>query len=154
MRSATERVRRVAATVLVSAAVVVLVWIIARDKPADPIVGSWSVTASDAPFPYHVFSFHADHTMSQANPDAGDTASSDSDGLGTWTRTGRTIVGRFTEITADRTGKPTGRGEISFTITVAGDTFTGRADAHFYDVAGAHTRGPLPTPLAGTRVHP
>ncbi len=48
------------------------------------IVGTWFVKASDAPFPYHMFVFNADGTMQQANPDAGDANTSDSDGKGIW----------------------------------------------------------------------
>jgi hypothetical protein len=43
-----------------------------------PIVGTWIVKAPEAPFPYHMFVFHADGTMQQSNPDAGDRNSSDS----------------------------------------------------------------------------
>jgi hypothetical protein len=49
------------------------------------IVGVWSVTMPEAPFPYHLFVFHPDGTMQQANPDAGDAHTSDSNGMGVWT---------------------------------------------------------------------
>jgi hypothetical protein len=117
------------------------------------IVGSWFVKAPDAPFKYHMFLFSADGTMEQANPDAGDANTSDSDGKGVWERDGNTIKGKFVEVTADRTTHEfVSRGEISFTIDVNGDHFTGHADARFYDVNNNLFRGPLPTALEGSRV--
>lgn len=140
-------------TVVVVAAVSVLISIAVRDDSADPVVGVWYVQAPDAPFVAHMFSFQQDGTMSQANPDAGDPSSSDSDGLGVWVRNGGTVRGKFAEVTADRrTHGFLARGEISFTLTVRGNTFTGTADAHFYDANGAHIRGPLSTSLQGQRV--
>ena len=119
----------------------------------DPVVGAWFVNAPDAPFAYHMFTFHADGTMSQANPDAGNPGTSDSDGMGVWKRSAGTIVGKFVEVTADRaTHKMATQGEISFQFVVKGDSFTGVAEAHFYDVDGKHVRGPLPTGLSGNRV--
>ncbi|HEX2241988.1 MAG TPA: hypothetical protein VHK27_01780, partial [Gammaproteobacteria bacterium] len=50
----------------------------------DPIVGAWFVEAPDAPFAYHMFLFSADGTMHQANPDAGNSVTSDGDGKGIW----------------------------------------------------------------------
>lgn len=119
----------------------------------DPVVGAWFVNAPDAPFAYHMFTFHADGTMSQANPDAGNPDTSDSDGMGVWKRSAGAIVGKFVEVTADRsTHKMATQGEISFTLTVKGDSFTGVAEAHFFDTEGKHVRGPLPTGLSGSRV--
>src|SRR3954447_18984203 len=46
------------------------------------IVGVWFVQFPDAPFKYHMVTFHSDGTMEQANPDAGDAHASDSDGMG------------------------------------------------------------------------
>src|SRR5579862_7049086 len=91
-----------------------------------PIVGTWIVRDPFAPFPYHMYVFNADGTMQQANPDAGDPHSSDSDGKGVWVARQGRIVGRWVEITADRTThKYSGRNEISFEIRVDGDTLTG-----------------------------
>ncbi len=70
---------------------------------ADPIVGAWLVKEADAPFPYHMYVFNADGTMQQANPDAGDPKTSDSDGKGVWVRDGDTVKGRWMEVVADRT---------------------------------------------------
>lgn len=120
---------------------------------ADAIVGTWVVKASDAPFAYHMFVFNADGTMQQANPDAGDENTSDSDGKGIWIRKDGKVIGKFVEITADRTThKFATRGEISYEIDVAGDTLTGTASAKFYDENDKLLRGPFPTPLEGKRV--
>ncbi len=48
------------------------------------VVGVWFVTFPDPPFKYHMVTFHQDGTMEQANPDAGDANTSDSDGMGVW----------------------------------------------------------------------
>lgn len=120
---------------------------------SDSIVGTWVVHAPDAPFPYHMFVFNADGTMQQANPDAGDDNTSDSDGKGIWIKKGGKVIGKFVEITADRaTHKFASRGEISYEITVSGNTLTGTAAARFYDESGQMKRGPYPTPLDGKRV--
>ena len=84
-----------------------------------PIVGTWFVKTAEAPFPYHMFVFHADGTMQQANPDAGDANTSDSNGMGAWVAEGDGIKGKFVEITADRnTRQFVSRGEISFLVKV------------------------------------
>jgi hypothetical protein len=117
------------------------------------IIGTWFVKAADAPFQYHMFVFNADGTMQQANPDAGDANTSDSDGKGVWVKDHDTIKGKFVEITADRTTHQfVNRGEISFTINVNNNSLTGHADARFYDVNNHLVRGPLPTALEGSRV--
>lgn len=119
------------------------------------IVGAWIVKAPEAPFPYHMFVFHADGTMQQSNPDAGDPNTSDSNGMGVWVMDVARIKGKFVEVTADRSSRQfVSRGEISFLINVHGDTFTGTASAIFYDVHGRVVRGPLPATLEGRRVLP
>lgn len=119
----------------------------------DGIVGTWTVKASDAPFQYHMFVFNADGTMQQANPDAGDEHTSDSDGKGVWIRKDGKIIGKFVEFTADRTThKFVSRGEISYEIDVVGDKLTGTAAASFFDENDKPLRGPFPTPLEGKRV--
>jgi len=120
---------------------------------ADAVVGTWMVKASDAPFQYHMFVFSADGTMQQANPDAGDENTSDSDGKGIWARKDGKVIGKFVEFTADRTThKLASRGEISYEIAVDGDTLSGTASANFYDENDKLLRGPFPTPLQGKRV--
>jgi hypothetical protein len=149
---------RHSATLITLSALFILVlgmfsWNIYAQHKKDAVVGAWFVTAPDAPFSYHMFTFYADGTMGQANPDAGDQNTSDSDGAGIWKRKGDTIQGKFVEATADRkTGAFATRGEISFQFMVHGDQFKGTADANFFDLQGKHLRGPLPTPLTGQRV--
>lgn len=125
----------------------------ATDSAEKGIVGTWVVKAKDAPFPYHMFVFSADGTMQQANPDVGNPDASDSDGKGIWVKDGDTVKGKFVEVSADRTTRKfVSRGEISYEITVKGDTFSGEAAGRFYDIDGKLLRGPFPTPLEGTRV--
>jgi len=120
-----------------------------------PIVGTWIVKAPEAPFPYHMFVFHADGTMQQSNPDAGDPNSSDSNGLGVWVKNGDAIKGRFVEVTADRTSRQfASRGEISFAVKVNGNILTGTASAIFYDAEGRRLRGPITATMQGRRVVP
>jgi hypothetical protein len=124
-----------------------------NDSPA--IVGVWFVKAPEAPFQYHMIAFHADGTMQQANPDAGDPNTSDSNGMGVWVSNGDRIEGKFVEVTADRTTRQfASRGEISFLIKVTGNAFSGTANAIFYDAEGHRLRGPLAATLAGQRVVP
>jgi hypothetical protein len=119
-----------------------------------PIVGAWFVKNIGAPFPYHMYVFNADGTMQQANPDAGDPRTSDSDGKGIWVMDGDRIKGKWAEVTADRTTRQfVSRGEISFELKVNGDTFTGTVTARSYDANGIPMGGPIgPLPLEGRRV--
>jgi hypothetical protein len=121
--------------------------------PVDEVVGTWVVSAPDAPFPHHLFVFNADGTMQQANPDAGNALTSDSDGKGIWARRGGKVVGKFVEFTADReTHRLVSRGEVSFQIEVSGDRLSGTASASFYDENDKPLKGPLPTALDGKRL--
>jgi hypothetical protein len=120
-----------------------------------PVVGTWFVKAPEAPFQYHMFVFHSDGTMQQANPDAGDPNTSDSNGMGVWVTEGERFRGKFVEVTADRvTHQFVSRGEISFVIKVDGNTLSGMASATFYDADGKRVRGPVPATLEGQRVLP
>ncbi len=124
------------------------------DRKVNPIVGAWFVKDPGAPFPYHMYVFNADGTMQQANPDAGDPNSSDSDGKGVWVTDGDRIKGKWVEVIADRAShKFTGRAEISYAVEVNVDTFTGTVTASSYDANGTLTEGPTsPTALEGKRV--
>ncbi len=106
------------------------------------------------PFPISMYVFNADGTMQQANPDAGDPRSSDSDGKGIWVVNGDRIKGKWVEVIADRAShKFTGRAEISYDVKVDADTFAGTDSASSYDANGTLTDGPTsPTPLEGKRV--
>jgi hypothetical protein len=113
-----------------------------RNSP-DPIVGAWLVKDPNAPFPYHMYVFNGDGTMQQANPDAGDPHTSDSDGKGIWVRDGERIKGKWVEVLADRaTRQFAGRLEISYDITVNGDSYTGSETARSYDAAGNPSASP------------
>ena len=125
----------------------------ARQIAADPVVGTWLVEQPAAPFPLHLYVFNADHTMQQANPDAGNPRTSDSDGKGAWRRRGQQVTGKWVEIMADRTThKLTGRGEFSYQIDVSGDRMTGTGTFYAYDAAGNVVAGPIAAPLTGSRI--
>ncbi len=120
-----------------------------------PIVGAWLVRAPEAPFPLHMFVFHSDGTVEQSNPDAGDANTSDSNLMGVWRSDGAGVKGKLVEITADRTTHQfVSRGEISFSLNVKGNAFSGTATATFYDAEGKRSRGPLQATLDGQRVIP
>lgn len=116
------------------------------------IVGVWEVIADGAPFGYHVMTFHADGTMAQSNPDHGNRATSDSNGMGTWKADGATVSGAFLEFTVDRVDPElVQKGIVRFELIVHGDEFTGSASATFYDLSGTPRRGPLTAALTGRR---
>jgi len=124
-----------------------------RDVPVNRIVGTWFVEDSDAPFKQHMYVFNADGTMQQANPDAGDPTTSDSDGKGIWIADGSRIRGKWMEITADRTThRFVSHGEISFEIQVAGDMFSGTRTARFYDGNGKLLQDYPAGPITGKRL--
>jgi hypothetical protein len=123
------------------------------DNKYNRIVGTWVVKDTAAPFHYHMYVFNADGTMQQANPDAGDANTSDSDGKGVWVIDGDHIKGKFVEVTADRgTHQFVSRGEISYDIMVDDKSFTGTAIARFYDLNDRLMQSPISTTLAGKRV--
>ena len=123
------------------------------NRSSNPIIGAWFVKDAAAPFPYHMYVFNADGTMQQANPDAGDKTSSDSDGKDIWVAHGKTIRGKWVEVTADRvTRQFIGRGELSFEIVANGNRFSGPSVFQFYDVDGKLAEGPINTLLSGERV--
>lgn len=81
------------------------------------IVGVWEVHAPNAPFPYHLMTFHADGTMMQTNPDVGSRPDSDSAGMGVWVGDSRDPGTVFTHRTV-----------IAFQVTVLRDHFGGSAE--------------------------
>ena len=124
-------------------------------ESAAEIVGAWLVRIPDAPFPLHMFVFHSDGTVEQSNPDAGDPNTSDSNLMGAWQTDGNGYKGKLVEITAERnTHQFASRGEISFAVTVSGNTFTGTASATFFDPSGRQVKGPIQVTMAGDRVMP
>ena len=125
-----------------------------RQAP-NPVVGTWLAKIPGAPFPMHMFTFHSDGTVLQSNPDAGDAGTSDSNALGAWTPDGDGVKGKIVEITADRaTHQFASRGEISFSLRVSGDIFTGAASASFFDPQGRQVRGPITVKMDGQRILP
>lgn len=126
-----------------------------RSSVPNPVVGAWLVKDPNAPFPYHMYVFNGDGTMQQANPDAGDPHGSDSDGKGIWVADGKRIKGKWVEVIADRTTHQfAGRLEISYEITVNGDSYTGTETVCSYDAAGNLTAVPAtPAQLEGKRVN-
>jgi hypothetical protein len=138
-------------------AVVALCLMLAACHPAEvsPIVGSWLVRIPEAPFPFHMITFHADGTVQQSNPDAGDPNSSDSSAMGAWTADRDGVRGKLVEVTADRaTRQFTSRGEISFSVKVNGNALSGTAIASFYDVNNEKIKGPIRATMEGQRVTP
>jgi len=116
------------------------------------VIGTWVVRHSAAPFPYHMYVFNSDGTMQQANPDAGNAGTSDSDGKGVWVE-GDSVRGKFVEIRADRTSHAfIGRGEITFAFVIRGDSLAGSVLARFYDSTGVLVEGPYSSDMLGSRV--
>jgi hypothetical protein len=118
------------------------------------VVGAWLVQDPNAPFPYHMYVFNADGTMQQANPDAGDSHGSDSDGKGIWVANGERVKGKWVEVIADRaTHQFAGRLEVSYEVTVTGDSFESMETVRSYDAAGNSAPSPAtPAKLIGKRV--
>lgn len=130
-----------------------VLWVQSSHATSKRIVGVWFVRFPAAPFKYHMMAFHEDGTLEQANPDAGDAHSSDSDGMGIWEMRSGKIVGKFVEITADRESRQfVSRGEISFTVDLDGDAFTGTATGRFYDLDNKQIVGPVNTDMNGSRI--
>lgn len=129
-----------------------------RRKRSNTIVGVWEVNAPDAPFPWHMMTFTPHGTMSQSNPHEGNQEESDSGGQGLWWASqmpgGKVRVkGKFVEFKAERTsGKYIGKGVITFTVILHGNSFVGTSDAYRYDAAGELMNGPLPSRMSGTRL--
>jgi len=118
------------------------------------VVGVWYIKAVGAPFQPHIATFDDNNTMMIDNPEAGDTHTSDSMGMGPWEETDHNVIsGKFEEINANRSdGTFNSNLIVTYTITVTGDTFTGPAEATYYDADGNVLQGPFPATLNGTRV--
>src|SRR5262249_51841670 len=117
------------------------------------ITGVWRVTVAEAPFPYHMFTFHADGTMLQANPPAGNTTTSDTSGMGVWRQEGQTVRARFEEFRLYYTTEVVTRGAVDFDLIVDGDTFTATSTFTIYDPQSAQPIGkPQHSPLKAVRV--
>jgi hypothetical protein len=102
-----------------------------------------------------MFAFHADGTVQQSNPDAGDPNGSDSSAMGVWLAERDGIKGKLVEVTADRaTRQFASRGDITFSLTIDGNAFNGTAVASFYDASGRRVRGPVQATMKGQRILP
>ena len=129
----------------------------ARASNPNSVIGVWYVNAVGAPFQPHIATFHSDGTMLIDNPEAGDPHTSDSAGMGPWqvdpNGNGNVYDGKFEEINADRTTNQfVSTLIVTFTITVTGNTFTGPAQANYYNPDGSFQQGPYPATLNGTRL--
>lgn len=126
------------------------------DNNANSPIGPWFMLAQGAPFPTHVITFHSDGTMEIDNPEAGDLSTSDSIGIGPWAfdkHDHNTINGKFVEINADRTtGQYVSKLIVTYTLKIKGNTFTGPAEATYYNPDGSYKAGPLPATLSATRI--
>lgn len=129
----------------------------AKADSSGSIVGAWQVDAVGAPFQPHVAAFHSDQTMEIDNPEAGDPHTSDSVGYGPWaaSQTGdnNSIRGKFVEINADRTTNQfVSKLVVTYTVRVTGNSFTGPAEATYYNPDGSLQAGPFPATLNGSRI--
>lgn len=126
------------------------------DDNSSPVIGVWFVNAVGAPFQPHIATFHHDGSMIIDNPEAGDPHTSDSAGMGPWQIVNGNInqvSGKFEEINADRTTNAyVSYLIVTFTITISGNTFTGPANATYYNPDGTLQQGPYPATLNGTRL--
>ena len=129
-----------------------------NDHP-DDIVGVWEVDAA-APYRPHLFSFHADGTMTTTNPtnvqensSAAHGGTNDSLGMGVWKvqkhGNDRFVIGTFEQLNAFADNhQPTDKLSVSFKVKLTnnGRGFDGPASA----TVGADT---LPSHITGTRVN-
>lgn len=117
------------------------------------LVGAWLINIPGAPFPNHLFAFHADGTVVQSNPDAGDGRTSDSALMGAWRPSADGYQGTLVEVTADRDSHAfAGRTVITLNLRVRGDRLTGDGVASFYRPDGGVAREPVRFTLSGERI--
>ena len=129
-----------------------------QKSESNKIIGAWYVDAVGAPFQPHIAIFHSDQTMIINNPEFGDPHTSDSMGMGPW-RIDKggdqaIIKGAFVEINADRTtNKYVSKLVVHYTLTVSGNTFTGPAQANYYNPDGTLQSGPFLVILNGKKIN-
>lgn len=147
----------IVSAVAVAAGVVFAISPASADDGSD-IVGVWEVDA-DAPYRPHLFTFHADGTMTTTNPtnvqenvNAFNGGTNDSLGMGVWEvvkeHGQQYIVGTFEQLNAFvNTHQPADKLSVSFKVqlTNGGDEFDGPASAR----VGADV---FPSHLTGVRV--
>lgn len=126
-------------------------------RPAAPnaIVGAWYVTMPTAPYPYHLFLFHADGTVVQSNPDSGDPNHSDSNLMGAWKNEGNSVTAKLIETSADRTTHQfVVRTELSMSLQVQSNKFAGTGTAFHFDATGKPDGTPHSVAFHGDRILP
>ncbi len=90
-----------------------------------------------APYPYHLFIFHADGSVIQSNPDAGDPQRSDSNLMGTWKSAGDHVTAKLVETSADRTTHQfIDRTELEISLQVQSNKLQGTGTASVFDPTG------------------
>ena len=126
-----------------------------RSAALPAIVGTWLVQMPAAPYPYHLFTFHADGTVIQSNPDAGDPRHSDSNLMGAWTTVDGHVTAKLVETAADRTThKFISRTELAMSIQVQTNSLHGTGTASVFDVTGNPDGAPHPFIFNGDRIMP
>jgi hypothetical protein len=123
----------------------------------EKIVGVWLIDAVGAPFQPHIATFHSDKTMAIHNPEAGDPHTSDSMGMGLWkaleSKKGQSIAGKFVELNADRnTNKYVNKLVVTYKIIINDNTFTGPAQATYYNPDDSIHSGPFSVTLYGKKL--
>ena len=108
-----------------------------------------------APYPYHLLIFHADGTVIQSNPDAGDPRTSDSNLMGAWTTAGTQVTAKLVETSADRTTHQfVSRTELAISLQVQLNTLHGTGTASVFDATGKLDGTPHPFTFDGDRILP
>jgi hypothetical protein len=126
-----------------------------RPVPPPAIVSTWFIEMPTAPYPYHLFTFHADGTVIQSNPDAGDPRHSDSNLMGAWTAIGDRFTAKLVETAADRTThKFVGRTELAMSIQVQANSLHGTGIASVFDATGKLDGTPHTFTFQGDRILP
>lgn len=128
----------------------------ARPPIPNAIVGAWFVKIPAAPYPYHLFIFHADGTVIQSNPDSGDPRNSDSNLVGAWTSAADGhVTAKLVETSADRsTHKFVSRTELTMSLQVQFNSLHGTGTALAFNATGKSDGKPLPFTFDGDRILP
>ena len=122
---------------------------------APAVVGAWLLKMPTAPYPYHLFIFHADGTVIQSNPDAGDPRTSDSNLMGAWTTAGTQVTAKLVETSADRTTHQfVSRTELAISLQVQLNALHGTGTASVFDATGKLDGTPHPFTFDGDRILP
>jgi hypothetical protein len=122
---------------------------------APSLVGVWRVKAEGAPTPYHIFAFHADGTVQQSNPAAGNAQTSDTSLMGVWKPSANGFSIHLEEFRQDyKTGNIT-RGTLDCMVFVKKRTFAGSCTFNVFGPEDSKLiEGPFAAKLKGWRVLP